>query len=166
MTQFIHVDPERCIGCRTCEIACGQAHTGNETSADSQFRPRLRVLKLHSSTQPVMCHQCENAPCVAVCPVQALVQEESSVALYESLCIGCKNCVMACPFGAIDISLVPGKHLQIVKCDLCQQSGSDPECVRVCPTGALEKKDSETVKQQASVRRRSAALQSVYSSLK
>ncbi|TNV21942.1 4Fe-4S dicluster domain-containing protein [Buttiauxella sp. B2] len=166
MTQFIHVNHERCIGCRTCEIACVQAHADNKSSNDSHFHPRLRVLKLHSSTQPVMCHQCENAPCVAACPVQALVQEENCVAIYESLCIGCKNCVMACPFGVIDIGLVPGQYLQIVKCDLCQQQESGPECVRVCPTEALEIKDSEGVKQQASLRRQAAALQSAYSSLK
>ncbi|OAT25282.1 pyridine nucleotide-disulfide oxidoreductase [Buttiauxella ferragutiae ATCC 51602] len=160
MTQFIHVNPDRCIGCRTCEIACGQAHS------DSDFRPRLQVMKLHSSTQPVMCHQCENAPCVAVCPVRALVQDERCVQLNESLCIGCKNCVMACPFGVIDIALTPEKNIQIVKCDLCQQHQSGPECVRVCPTAALEKNDSHSVKQQATLRRRSAALQSVYFSLK
>lgn len=166
MTEFIHVDPERCIGCRTCEIACGQAHAESDSSNDSHFRPRLQVIKRGLSTQPVMCHQCENAPCVAVCPVQALAQAERSVALDESLCIGCKNCVMACPFGAIDIALVSKVKIQIVKCDLCQQHESGPECVRVCPTAALEKKDSLTVQQQASLRRHAAALQSVYSSLK
>ena len=166
MTQFIHVYPERCIGCRTCEIACGLAHSESDSSNDSHFLPRLQVVKSGSSTQPVMCHQCENAPCVAVCPVQALVQEERCVELHESLCIGCKNCVMACPFGAIDIALLPQAKIEIVKCDLCQQHESGPECVRVCPTAALEKKDSQVVKQQASLRRHAAALQSVYSSLK
>lgn len=162
MTEFIQVNPERCIGCRTCEIACSLAHS----DSDGQFRPRLQVIKASASTQPVMCHQCENAPCVAACPVRALVQSERCVQLDASLCIGCKNCVMACPFGVIDIALTPETTIHIVKCDLCQHHESGPECVRVCPTAALAKNDSDSVKQQATLRRRSTALQSGYISLK
>lgn len=166
MTQFIHVKPECCIGCRTCEIACDLAQGEHHSSNDRYFHPRLQVIKFRSSTQPVMCHQCENAPCVAVCPVRALVQEQGCVAAHEALCIGCKNCVMACPFGAIDISLTPEAKIHIVKCDLCQQREGGPECVRVCPTAALEKTDSRAVEQQASARRHAVALQSAFLSLK
>ncbi len=60
MTSFIMANPASCIGCRTCEIACALEHA-TESAA---FAPRLTVLRLDTLSVPVMCHQCENAPCV------------------------------------------------------------------------------------------------------
>lgn len=67
MTSFIMANPAACIGCRTCEIACALEHATEHAA----FAPRLTVLRLDTLSVPVMCHQCENAPCVGACPVGA-----------------------------------------------------------------------------------------------
>jgi Fe-S-cluster-containing hydrogenase component 2 len=66
-----------------------------------------------------------------------LIKEEGRVRFVEENCIGCKMCMLACPFGVISYDSHKGK---IFKCDTCD---GDPECVRFCPTGALEYKESE-----------------------
>ena len=96
--------------------------------------PRLR-----SISAPVMCHQCENAPCVGACPVGALTMGEQVVQTNSARCIGCQSCVSACPFGMITIQSLPGDtRQQIVKCDLCEQREEGPACVESCPTQALQ----------------------------
>ena len=77
------------------------------------------------------CRHCLRAPCMEVCPAEALKRDPSTgaVVVDEALCIGCRDCVFACPFGAIKMEA--GKA---IKCDLC---GGDPACVRHCPTRAL-----------------------------
>jgi electron transport protein HydN len=167
MTDFIYAIGEKCIGCRTCEVACALTHADSEPMSPNAFFPRLRVIKNHQITLPVMCHQCENAPCVAVCPTAALVQGKNCVTLDEPSCIGCKNCVMACPFGVIEIAAHMLKQsVTIVKCDLCSEVADEPVCISVCPTAALEIRGSEMIQRQANLRRQSTALQSFHSSLK
>lgn len=61
-----------------------------------------------SISAPVMCHQCENAPCVGACPVGALTMGEQVVQANSARCIGCQSCVSACPFGMITIQSLPG----------------------------------------------------------
>jgi len=81
---------------------------------------------------------CTDAACVKVCPTGALHYTEfGSVGLKEHLCIGCKNCVAACPF---EVPKYDGSKDRIYKCDLCQtrlQADRKPACVLSCPTGAL-----------------------------
>ncbi|MEM0049232.1 MAG: 4Fe-4S dicluster domain-containing protein [Candidatus Bathyarchaeia archaeon] len=83
---------------------------------------------------PMLCQQCEDPPCANVCPTGALFKEPKTniLRLKESLCIGCKACLIACPFGVIKIDPVIGKA---IKCDYC---GEDPLCVKYCVTGALK----------------------------
>jgi len=83
---------------------------------------------------PMLCQQCEDAPCVAICPQDALSRDPTldRVVLDYDLCIGCKMCVTACPFGGMGIDIVARR---VVKCDLCD---GDPTCVRFCDPGALE----------------------------
>ena len=131
MTHFILADAEACIGCRTCEVACALEHS----TESLPFAPRLTVLRLDTLSVPAVCHQCENAPCVAACPVGALGIGSERVEANSSACIGCQSCVVACPFGAISI----GAAAEIVKCDLCYGRERGPACVDVCPTSALRK---------------------------
>lgn len=138
MNRFIIADPSECIDCHVCEVACVLSH--NELrwpDARSQFRPRIHVISSGSHPPvPLTCRQCNNAPCVASCPTQALIFDRQSIQLVEEKCIGCKNCLLACPFGAIEEAVKPDR---MMKCDLCQQSQSgQPSCVSVCPTGALQ----------------------------
>ena len=115
MKSLIIVNPADCIGCRTCEVACVVAHPSEQELNADVFLPRLKVQRLDSISAPVMCHQCENAPCVGACPVGALTMGEQVVQTNSARCIGCQSCVSACPFGMITIQSLPG--------DTRQQSG-------------------------------------------
>lgn len=138
MNKFIIADPNRCIGCRTCELACAMTHgNGSETAISAaSFSPRITVIKEGDITVPVMCKQCEDAPCAKTCPSGALVRANGYVEIHEERCIGCKSCVIACPFGAIDITMNEGKA-SIIKCDLCVDQPAGAACINVCPTDAL-----------------------------
>jgi Fe-S-cluster-containing hydrogenase component 2 len=100
MNGFVVADPRRCIGCFACQAACVESHR----KVGLQAYPRLIVTHTPYGTMPLQCHQCDYAACVAVCPVRALTYKDNSVQLNETVCIGCKMCGLACPFGAI----IPG----------------------------------------------------------
>ena len=98
--KTLFVDPSRCIGCRACEAACREcdSHKG-ESMVMVDFVDRGRSV----ATQPTVCMHCADpvAPCAQVCPVLAIqITPEGIVQQAEpSRCIGCRNCVYACPFG-------------------------------------------------------------------
>ncbi|KFZ37014.1 formate hydrogenlyase [Shewanella mangrovi] len=100
MNRFVIADPSLCFGCNTCMAACSEAHK----QQGLQREPRLVVMRTADDSAPQMCHQCEDAPCATVCPVNAIRHEDEAIVLNESLCIGCKLCAIACPFGAISLS--------------------------------------------------------------
>lgn len=134
-TSHIHVDMQTCIGCRTCEVSCAVNH---QTAQQSGFYPRLRVYKEARISAPAVCHQCENAACMNACPTGALVKKNGMIMPIETRCIGCKSCVLACPFGAIEIAgVAASRHVSVLKCDMCLHDTNGPACVRTCPTNAL-----------------------------
>ncbi|WP_259052456.1 4Fe-4S dicluster domain-containing protein [Klebsiella sp. BIGb0407] len=100
MNQYVIADPKLCIGCNTCMASCSQEHQRQGL----QSAPRLQVMRNRLDSAPVMCHQCEDAPCAQVCPVNAITRENDAIYLNESLCVSCKLCALACPFGAITFS--------------------------------------------------------------
>lgn len=132
MEKILVVDHEKCTGCRVCEMVCSVEHAG----VNNPSRSRIHVIKWQweGFELPMVCQQCEDAPCVAVCPKDALSHDTSlgRVVLDYDLCIGCKMCVTACPFGGMGIDIVAR---QVIKCDLCD---GDPTCVRFCDPGALQ----------------------------
>ena len=173
MNRFVIAEPEKCIGCRTCEVACVLAHPagapkGKELSAEN-FYPRLKLVKNRTLTAPVQCRQCENAPCVNVCPTGALVYDRNTVQLRVELCIGCQSCVIACPFGAMEMVQKPVKEQNLgtmqvkssvcvaQKCDLCIDREAGPACIEVCPTKALHLVDPESIENKTAKRRQGAA---------
>lgn len=153
VNQFVIANPKVCIGCATCMAGCYESSYKRGKLAVS----RLIVTRTASGTMPNQCRQCDDAPCANVCPTGALRIGEKSIELYEEICIGCKMCTLACPFGAIkaeaeimpsvNYSMEPKYNLGLesesgaksiaIKCDLCAGSESGPTCVQVCPTGAL-----------------------------
>lgn len=146
MNKFITVNPERCIGCRTCEIACAVAHSELNLQTllpKETFSPRLQVVRSAKITLPVLCRQCENAPCANVCPTLAITRKGNVIIVDQSLCIGCRNCAIACPFGAMTV--ITQQESQALKCDLCVDVATGPACVRVCPTDALMIMDQPTL---------------------
>ena len=131
MQKSLHIIAERCTGCLQCEMACS-------FEADGVFNPsrsRIKVFPLHEEGRfvPYTCTQCADAWCVKACPVDAIVinLETGARVVLENVCVGCKVCTIACPFGTINYSQATGK---VIKCDLC---GGDPECVKACPTEAI-----------------------------
>ncbi|MFV8042019.1 4Fe-4S dicluster domain-containing protein [Enterobacter cloacae complex sp.6701062] len=134
MNRFILADPEKCIGCRTCEVACMMSHQSSATPV--AFTSRIRVVKGGTFTTAVGCHQCEDAPCANVCPTGAIHRAAGAWLVKQSCCIGCKSCMVACPFGAMQVRVVEDR-VQALKCDLCAHREGGPACVEACPTHAL-----------------------------
>ncbi|HCT1665243.1 4Fe-4S dicluster domain-containing protein [Enterobacter hormaechei] len=134
MNRFILTAPEKCIGCRTCEVACMMSHQSSATP--EAFTSRIRVVKGGTFTTAVGCHQCEDAPCANVCPTGAIHRAAGAWLVEQARCIGCKSCMVACPFGAMQVRVV-GDRVQALKCDLCMHREGGPACVEACPTHAL-----------------------------
>jgi carbon-monoxide dehydrogenase iron sulfur subunit len=145
MAKVIIVDEQRCLGCKTCMIACAMAHTDAETLAEAlgaQTPPqaRLHVMPGGRFGVPLQCRHCEDAPCVAICPTEAIrraSEDGPPVLMDRDRCIGCRMCMIVCPFGVIDTAR-DGKAM--IKCDLCikrTEAGELPACVAACPTKAL-----------------------------
>ena len=97
MNRFVVCDPARCIGCGACLVTCSESHRKR------WMRPaaRLSLAKTRTVTAAVTCHQCEGAPCMAVCPEAAISLVRDHVHIDEELCTGCLLCALACPFGAV-----------------------------------------------------------------
>jgi Fe-S-cluster-containing hydrogenase component 2 len=160
---FILVNPERCVGCHTCELACAVAHTEADTVlgavlSGEKLQPRNSVVQV--AVEPggqvvklsTQCRQCEDAPCVRVCPTGATYRTETYTEVDQRLCIACRLCTMVCPFGAIRVitAKVAGREKRAaVKCDLCIDRPGGPACVEACPTKALSLRYPREVIQQA-----------------
>ena len=157
------VDPQKCIGCARCAVACKTENdvpqedgffntwieryvigADGEVQVDSPNGGIDGFPELDSDADilrtffiPKLCNHCDNAPCVQVCPVGATFTTPDGVVLVdEEYCIGCRYCVQACPYGARWIH--PEKHVAS-KCTFCYhrlREGLLPACVEVCPTGA------------------------------
>jgi Fe-S-cluster-containing dehydrogenase component len=130
------IDQSRCIGCRACVQACEECGTHRGTTMI-----HLDEIDPFATTQtaPMVCMHCEDPTCAEVCPADAIKQNEDGV-VQSSLkprCIGCSNCVLACPFG---VPKYISAYDQMMKCDMCYDRtsiGLKPMCASVCPSQAL-----------------------------
>ena len=182
MNTFVVANPNKCIGCKSCEIACATAHLDvsilSAESAGVPFSPRINLIRAEKVTVPIQCRQCDDAPCANACPAAAIVHQGNKIVVKTELCIGCKACMLACPFGAID--MVPQckngqkqmqglsvinkeeKHNKEVmaahKCDLCAGRTGGPACVEVCPVDAFTIVKPEVINNSIKNKRRSSAL--------
>jgi Fe-S-cluster-containing dehydrogenase component len=125
---------EKCTGCEECVKACAEGHAGLSN---------CRILKVGNKFAYFTCLQCKKPQCAAACPVGALVRKGEVVAFYQEECVGCKNCMEACPWGVPRFNFYVGT---IGKCDLCWErvaKGEKPFCVSACPNAALELKETK-----------------------
>ncbi|MDA8194588.1 MAG: 4Fe-4S dicluster domain-containing protein [Thermaerobacter sp.] len=130
-TRGINVDAAKCDGCGDCAEACRRAVAGQHRHTDPF--PRIWVQQVDHKQYPVLCHNCEQAPCVSACMTGCRHRVGDFVTTDYARCVGCSMCVMCCPFGAIE--LVEEEHLAL-KCDGCLDEETAP-CVAACQKGAL-----------------------------
>ena len=136
MTMEFFIDPSRCIGCQACVHACAECDSHRGISLI-----HLDFVDRSSSPQttPTVCMHCEDPTCARVCPADAIKQTPEGIvqSALKPRCIGCGNCVLACPFGVPRYVVAMD---QMMKCDLCYDrtsAGLKPLCATVCPSGAL-----------------------------
>lgn len=127
----IQVNPDSCTGCRACETICAFVHTKSFNGERSRIK--IEKNEIEGIDLPKICRQCGDAPCVKICPVNALTRDPktNAVIVDSDKCIGCKKCEKACPFSAISFT---ENNIPLI-CDLCED---EVECVKRCPTDALK----------------------------
>jgi anaerobic carbon-monoxide dehydrogenase iron sulfur subunit len=163
--KTVFVNPERCIGCKQCQIACAVEHSQSKTLYQAVFetpkpRPRIHVAPgIYLSTSfPNKCRHCEPAPCLQVCPTGAISRDVdlNIVQIDGDRCIACAMCAMVCPFDVIRYyrsAVVKREHTVALKCDHCierQREGREPACVEACKVGALAFGDINELVEKAS----------------
>jgi formate dehydrogenase iron-sulfur subunit len=155
------VDTTVCIGCRRCEYACKKAHdlpAGNMESYDDRSvfenmrRPDDKALTVvneyPSATNPeiptnvkIQCMHCDHPACVSACIVGAFSKDASGSVVWDgSKCIGCRYCMVACPFQIPAFEYGKAIQPEIRKCDFCinrTKKGLPPACVEICPVEAI-----------------------------
>ncbi|PKM47283.1 MAG: hypothetical protein CVV03_03955 [Firmicutes bacterium HGW-Firmicutes-8] len=165
------IDVTKCTGCRGCQVACKQWNgleaikttfsgsyenpptMGGETWTKVRFFEAEDNGKVRFLFRKTQCMHCTEASCAAVCAAGAIKKDDKGmVVLDQNKCVGCKNCVLACPFGAVGFSEKTGTS---GKCRMCVDridNGMEPACVKTCPTGAVQMGDREQILKQAKER--------------
>ncbi len=136
------VEADRCIGCKGCQASCKMANKvalGTCRNPVKQVGPHGEYPNIQMYFLPAMCQQCENPTCVEVCPTGAcyINEEDGVIMIDQKLCIGCKSCAGACPYGCMSFN----NELTVMdKCNIClsrREEGIEPACVKNCTGGCL-----------------------------
>lgn len=116
--QKITVNQDLCDGCLDCVNSCQELHEAS----------RITILEYNSDYYSIVCQQCKDAPCVKICPTEAMAMDNVDA----DKCIGCGLCSMVCPFGAITIAPNCAE-----KCNRCIDKTDGPSCVKACSKRAI-----------------------------
>lgn len=142
------IDQNYCTGCKACQIACKDKNdlpigviwrrvAEYAGGAVTQFGEVYQTTTFTYYTS-ISCNHCADPICVRVCPTTAMHKgEDGIVSVNESMCVGCKYCAWACPYGAPQFDSARGV---MTKCNFCEDylaEGLDPACVAACPSRAL-----------------------------
>ena len=149
---YLIQDTKKCIGCHACEIQCKTNKSlppGPRLCQIVEVGPQLIDNIPRASYIFMPCFHCQNPWCVAACPTGAMTRREKDGIVYvdHNLCVGCKTCISACPWGAPQWDPEKGK---VVKCDYCMDrldAGLKPACVTVCTTHCLKFDRAEHIPQ-------------------
>ncbi|MDH5413100.1 MAG: polysulfide reductase NrfD [Flavobacteriaceae bacterium] len=140
------IDNRKCIGCHACTTACKSEHdvavgvnrTYVKQVEKGEFPNTRRIFSV------MRCNHCTDAPCVEICPVEALYTRDDGIVDFDNnRCIGCKSCMQACPYDALYID---PENNTAAKCNYCAHRvdvGREPACVTVCPEHAIIAGDME-----------------------
>jgi carbon-monoxide dehydrogenase iron sulfur subunit len=145
--DVIYVKPDKCMGCKSCEIGCAVQHSEGKTLFSALLEipapmKRLFVETAEGVKMPILCRHCDDAPCLNACISGCLYKDENGfIRRKKERCVGCWTCLMVCPFGVVTRDV--NKHLA-VKCDRCHKLDV-PACVTACPTKALVVKDLDQI---------------------
>jgi tetrathionate reductase subunit B len=145
------IDTRRCVGCHACSVSCRAENNVPENHHRSwvEYTEKGTFPDATLHFLPRLCNQCSKPQCVSVCPANATyVREDGIVVVDDSICIGCKYCIQACPYDARFINPETGAA---DKCDFCVDrlaEGLEPACVASCFNrarifGDLNNPDSE-----------------------
>ncbi|HKS76413.1 MAG TPA: 4Fe-4S dicluster domain-containing protein [Terriglobales bacterium] len=146
MSKALLYDATVCIGCKQCEQACADKNKlrYDDTVAAEQRQSEHKYTVLLTKNDKFMrrlCMNCQEPACASVCPVGALRKTELGPVTYdENKCMGCRYCMVACPFGVPKYEW--GKVLpKVQKCTMCADrvaAGKQTACAEICPTGATK----------------------------
>jgi tetrathionate reductase subunit B len=146
-------DSSICNGCYNCQIACKDEHVANDWTPYAKPQPetgqfwlkltekvRGQVPRVKVAYTALLCNHCDNAPCMAACKPQAIYKRKDGLVIIDPVkCTGCKNCVDACPYGAIYFSQDLNLAQKCTGCAHLLDSGwKEPRCVDACPTLAIK----------------------------
>ena len=142
MSLGFYFDNTRCIACKVCQIACKGRFDLQQPG------PRPRRVSVHEAGSfpdttmgfvSVSCNHCEDPACTAVCPTGAMYKDaDGTVQHDDGKCIGCRSCLMACPYDAPQYLEDEGIVLKCDSCKALRDAGSNPVCVDACPMRALD----------------------------
>lgn len=141
MSVGFYFDQTRCTGCRACQVACKDK---NRLEIGVNYRKAATFSvgvfpAVKGYSYSFACNHCEKAACLENCPTGAIFRAPDGTVVQDAaICIGCKTCVMSCPYGQPQYSEAKGAS---GKCDGCyglRQAGSQPACVAGCPSRALD----------------------------
>lgn len=143
--RAVYSDPEKCTGCKICELIC----SGVKEGKFNHLLSRIRTVRLATIVNTSLaCRFCEDPPCVRACPRKSLSEESGTglIIVDEEKCTGCGWCIEACEFGAIAL---PKDRKFVVLCDLCD---GEPKCVDFCPQEALSLMSAEDIGQKMRIK--------------
>lgn len=126
--KYLFTYPDKCTGCRQCSISCAL----NKTGECNPKKGAINVLRDEFERYEIqfVCLQCDDPECTTVCMKSAIAKDEDGIVrIDKDKCIGCRMCVVACPYGAIT-----SFEGDIIKCDLCD---GEPMCIKYCSTNAV-----------------------------
>jgi formate dehydrogenase iron-sulfur subunit len=158
MSKAILYDATLCIGCKQCEQACAdQNHLpySDEIAAEAvQSEHKFTVLLARDDKfMRRLCMSCEEPACASVCPVGALQKTALGPVAYDaSKCMGCRYCMVACPFGVPKYEWNNALAPKVRKCTMCADrvlAGRMTACAEICPTGATKFGDRDALLEEA-----------------